>query len=151
MTWAISEEKAFEFLDALQKQFDIYAELILKSDHQRQLLESNDEDRLVKLLAEKQEDIAQLEKLNLAFTEERALLDKTPMGQFSCIDNEIDRVLEATEKLLLKLVENETRDMQALQDLQEQHRQKIVQLEKGQSMAKAYFGRSYDKKMDRSV
>ena len=151
MSWVIDEEKAFGFLDGLQKQLDIYTLLLLKSEQQRQLLHNHDEDGLNQLLAEKQSDIQQLEKLNSQFTAEREALDKTPMGKFSCIDSEIDKVLEATEAILKKLVENEHRDMQALQQLQEEHRQKITQLEKGQNMAKAYLSRDLRKSINRSV
>jgi hypothetical protein len=151
LNWVIEEERAFEFLDALQKQFNIYAELVLKSEQQYIYITNNNEDGLTKLLSEKQADIAELEKYNTLFAVEREALDKTPMGQFSCIDNEIDKVLEATETLLKKLVENENRDMLALQSIQEQHRQKIAQLEKGQYMAKAYLNRELKKNMDRSV
>lgn len=151
MTWAITEDRAFEFLDALQMQFDVYSLLLLKSEQQNQLLNDRDEEGLNDLLAEKQADIEQLEKINAQFAVEREILDKTPMGQFSCIDNEIDRVLSATEAILKKLVENENRDMLALQKLQEEHRQKITQLEKGQNMAKAYLSRDLRKNINRSV
>ena len=147
----ISEERAFQFLENLQKQFQAYADLIIKSEEQRQLLELGDEDGLMKLLAEKQKDLATLETLSQEFESEKSLLEKTPMGEFSCIDQELDQVLAATEKLLLKLVENETRDMNALEELQNEHREKIGQLEKGRQMAKAYLGKGSGRKMDESV
>lgn len=151
MALAINEERAFQFLESLQKQFQLYADLIIKSEQQRRHLELNDEDGLMKLLVEKQEDLSALETLSQEFESEKILLEKTPMGEFSCIDQELDQVLAATEKLLLKLVENETRDMNALEDLQDEHRQKIGQLEKGRQMAKAYFGKGSGRKMDESV
>jgi hypothetical protein len=151
LSLAISEERAFQFLESLQKQFQLYADLIIKSEQQRQLLELSDEEGLMKLLVEKQEDLSALEVLSKDFEAEKALLEKTAMGEFSCIDQELDQVLAATEKLLLKLVENETRDMNALEELQDEHRQKIGQLEKGRQMAKAYLGKGSGRKMDESV
>lgn len=151
MSFKIPEERAFQFLESLQKQFEIYAELVIKSEQQRRLLELHDEDALMKLLNEKQEDIANLEILGQGFQVEKALLEETPMGHFSCIDQELDQVLAATEKLLVKLVENETRDMNALEKLQQEHREKIGQLEKGRQMAHAYLKKGQGAKMDESV
>ena len=73
------------------------------------------------------------------------------MGSFSCIDEEIDKVLQATEVKLKQLVENETRDMNALKVFQDQHVDRMDQLKKGEKMAKAYFSKGQGKKMDRSV
>lgn len=151
LAFVIDEDRAFAFLESLQKQFEIYADLIIKSEEQRRLLELKDEEGLMNLLSQKQEDIDRLERLGQTFTEEKELLEKTSMGKFSCIDQELDKVLAATETLLLKLVENETRDMNALEELQDHHRQKIGQLEKGRQMAKAYFGKGSGHKMDESV
>jgi hypothetical protein len=149
--WVIDEERAFAFLESLQKEFELYAGLVAKSELQRHHIEQRDEEALLKLIAEKQDDIEALQKVHTDFAEERKHLDETEMGHFSCIDGEIDKVLQATETLLQKLVENETRDMNALQAFQEEHLDKMTQLEKGRQMTKAYFSKGSGKKMDRSV
>lgn len=151
MSHALSDDRAFAFLDYLQKQFKIYCDLLLIADQQGRLVESSDEDGLMKVMSEKQGLIAQLENLGKNFADEKELLEKTPMGEFSCIDPEIDKVLEATEQALHKLVERETRDMNLLEKVQEDNMSKISHLDQGQSLTKAYLGRSMGSKMDRSV
>jgi len=105
----------------------------------------------MKVMAEKQGLISKLESLGKEFGSERELLEKVPMGEFSCIDPEIDKVLDATEQALHKLVERETRDMNHLDKLQEENMSKISHLDQGQSLTKAYLGKSMGSKMDRSV
>lgn len=151
MSLALSDEQAFAFLDYLQKQFKIYCDLLLISDQQGRLVEASDEDGLMKLMGEKQGLIAQLETLTKKFSDQRDLLEKTPLGEFSCVDPEIDKVLEATENALHKLVERETRDMNLLDKHQQESLSKISHLDQGQSMTKAYLGKSMGSKMDRSV
>jgi hypothetical protein len=151
LSFALTDERAFAFLEHLQKQFKIYCELLLISDQQGRLVERSDEDGLMKVMAEKQGLISKLESLGKEFGSERELLEKVPMGEFSCIDPEIDKVLDATEQALHKLVERETRDMNHLDKLQEENMSKISHLDQGQSLTKAYLGKSMGSKMDRSV
>ncbi len=149
--WLIDEQRAFAFLDSLQQELDIYSRLVTKSEQQQRYIEKRDENALVQLIVEKEQDIQALQKIHEAFAQERSILDSTDMGSFSCIDEEIDKVLQATEMTLKQLVENETRDMNALKVFQDQHVDRMDQLKKGEKMAKAYFSKGQGKKMDRSV
>jgi len=151
LSFVLSDERAFAFLDYLQKQFKVYCDLILVSDHQGRLVECSDEDGLMRVMSEKQGLIARLESMGKEFAKERQLLEATPLGEFSCVDPEIDKVLEATEKALHKLVERETRDMNLLEKQQAESLSKISHLDQGQSLTRAYLGRSMGSKMDHSV
>jgi hypothetical protein len=151
VNYAIEDEKAFAFLAALQEQFEIYTSLLLKSDEQSRLVELGDEEGLLRLIQEKKEDISRLDMLSKAFEKERALLEELPMGSFSSIDLEIDKVLEAIEKALQRLVENEARDVNALKSNQGEQLDKIMHLEKGQKLTQAYLSKGSGKNMDLSV
>lgn len=151
MSHAIDDERAFALLASLQEQFKIYTSLLLKSDQQARLVEQKDEEGLLNLLKGKADDITRLDELSTAFLTERELLENTPLGSFSSIDPELDKVLEAIEIALQRLVENEAKDVEKLNQLQDGHRDRIQHLDRGQQMATAYLKKPTGKKMDRSV
>jgi uncharacterized protein YqgV (UPF0045/DUF77 family) len=151
LSFAITDERAFAFLTSLQQQFEQYSKLILLSIEQADCVKNTDEDRLLKVLEDKQKCIDLVDKLSSEFKDEKALLEQTPMGEFSCIDPEIDEVLKAIEKALQKLIENETRDMEAIKSFQTDHHEKMEHLHKGKNIAEAYLKPKGRTNMDRSV
>lgn len=151
MSFKVSDEKAFELLTCLQKQFECYSSLILLSIEQGDCVKNSDEEGLFKALEKKQKIIEEVDNLSQQFIEEKQLLENTPMGEFSCIDQELDEVLKAMETGLQKLIENETRDMDLLQKSQEEHHDKMEHLHRGKHVANAYLNKGGNSKMDRQV
>jgi len=151
MSFAISDEKAFEFLKALQLQFEHYSKLVLLGIEQAECVKNTKEDALLKVIKEKQKLINKVDALSKKFIVEKKLLEETPMGQFSCIDQEFDEVLKAVEKVLKKLIENETRDMDVLKSFQIEHHGKMEHLNRGKNVAQAYLNRGPKSRMDRQV
>lgn len=151
MSYAITDERAFAFLASLQQQFEQYSKLILLSIEQAECVKNANEERLFKVLEDKQKCIELVDEQASEFKDEKALLEATPLGEFSCIDPEIDEVLKAIEKALLKLIENETRDMEAIKSFQTEHHEKMEHLHKGKNIAEAYLKPKGRSNMDRSV
>ncbi|MBF0199210.1 MAG: hypothetical protein HQL32_15955, partial [Planctomycetes bacterium] len=122
-----------------------------KSVKQTELITQGKGDELMELMEKKQSLIEKLELSSSQFIEEKVLLEKTPMGEFSTIDEELDQVLMAIEEVLKRLVERESEDMEVLSSLQKDHNEQMRHLGSGRDMAKAYLkpkqGSSLSKKV----
>ena len=140
----LDEDKAFALLNSFQKQLDCYKELEGISAKQSALVKSGDEKSLHKLMVCKQEIIQNIAEETERFKQERELLDKTPMGEFSSLDEELDLVLMETEKVLKNLVESEAKDMEFLAGKSEEHQETMQHLGKGKKLAKAYLAPKKD-------
>ena len=79
MSYAIKDEKAFAFLSALQVQFEQYSKLILLSIEQSECVKNANEERLFKVLEDKQKCIEVVDKAADEFSEEKELLEKIPI------------------------------------------------------------------------
>lgn len=146
----ISDDRAFELLNCFQEQLELYENILTKSQLQTKLISSGQEKELFELMKEKQSDLDRIEVLSESFKNEKELLGKTPMGEFSSIDSELDHVLLAIEIILKKLIDCEGDDMSKLEKNKNDHQNKMAHLGKGKSL-KAYFSGKKKSSMDRSV
>jgi hypothetical protein len=147
----VDDDRAFVLLKSFQDQLECYEQLLKMSEQQSKHIISAEESELLTLIEVKKTLLEKVNSISSNMQEEKELLEKTPMGEFSSIDEELDQVLKAIEISLKELVERESNDMQVLEKFQKQHNQKMEQLGKGKNIAKAYLGNKRPPSMNRKV
>lgn len=134
----VDDDRAFAFLASLQDQLDLYKKIRELSRGQEKLIADRKEEELMRVMVRKQEIIEQIEKRTGEFQRERETLDSCEKGEFSSIDEELDKVLAAIETVLRDIIEIESNDMERLNSLRQDHTDKMELIGKGKNLAKAY-------------
>jgi len=147
----IDDDRAFVLLKSFQDQLECYEQLLTMSELQSKHILSGEENELLGLIEVKKEVLEKVNSISQDLKNDKDMLEKTPMGEFSSIDEELDQILKAIEGALKDLVEKETNDMKVLESFQKKHSDKIKQLGKGKNIAKAYLGNKKPSSMNRKV
>lgn len=138
----VDDDRAFAFLSALQVQLDLYRGILDLNTKQHKMIEKNDPIGLIKIMESKQKKIDHLEEINTEYGTERALMENCKLGEFSNIDEELDRVLAEIENVLKELVERESRDVEDLRSTQKEHSAQMDHMSRGKRMVNAYKSRN---------
>jgi len=147
----VDDDRAFALLKLFQDQLECYEQLSNMSETQSKHILSGQENELLAMIEVKKELIEKVNVLSSEMKEEKELLEKSPMGEFSSIDEELDQILKAIEDVLKVLVEKENNDMKILETFQKKHNEKMQQLGKGKNVAKAYLGKKNKPSMNKKV
>lgn len=147
----IDDDRAFEFLNALQEEYSLYKQLLKCSTQQEKLIAKGKEKELFELMEKKQGIIQKIEALGQQYKQDRKALQESKLGTFSSIDEQFDQVLIEIENTLNKLIENESKDVEGLKTFLDGNNDKVKQLGQGKHLAKAYLKPKNGPSMNKQV
>jgi hypothetical protein len=132
------ESRAAELLRSLQEQLDRYQDVKRLAERQRQMIEANDSEGLMRLLAEKQEQIARIGAIAAASASLRESWERERDAASPALRQRLEKTAEDLRAVLAEIVAIEDQGQAAILGAREAAGEAITKLQKGKAMHKAY-------------
>ena len=134
------DTRAAKLVEALAQQAGLYEKVRRLSERQRQLIEAKDSEALMKLLAEKQQQIAEIGVLAAASAPLRESWERDRDAAPAALRQRVEQAADALRRVLAEIVAIEDQGQAAILGAREAAGEAITRLQKGKAMHKAYGG-----------